>query len=291
MKLVLFLLLIVSLAAIGAQTIKTRRLLLGETAIIHSAILNEYRKLLIYLPKQYNEAKPNKSRYPVIYLLDGGAHFARVVDAIKQLREVNKAFPPLMVVAIVNTDRARDLTPSNYLLGPNKEPISDFKTSGGGEQFADFIEKELVPYIHALYPADTHKTLMGHSLGGLAVVNILLKHPLFFDAYVAIDPSMWWDDWKLLPEIRDALKQKSFNGKVLFVGIANTMPQGTDIKDVRKDISPETNHIRSVLEFADILEHSPSTGLKWSYRYYENHDHGSVTAKAAYDALEFLFVT
>src|SRR5471030_126710 len=112
MKLVLFVLLIASLAAIGAYTIKTRSLLLGETVIIHSDILNEHRKILIYLPEQYDEAEPNKSRYPVVYLLDGDAHFARVAEAIKQLRKVNEAFPQLMVVAIVNTDRARDLTPS-----------------------------------------------------------------------------------------------------------------------------------------------------------------------------------
>src|SRR5476649_1010163 len=123
MKLVLFLLLIASLAAIGAYTIKTRSLLLGETVIIHSDILNEHRKILIYLPEQYDEAEPNKSRYPVVYLLDGSAHFARVVDAIKQLRKEkgDDVFPQMMVVAIVNTDRARDLTPSNYLLGPNGE--------------------------------------------------------------------------------------------------------------------------------------------------------------------------
>jgi uncharacterized protein len=291
MKLVLFLLLIASLAAIGAQTIKTRSLLLGETAIIYSAILNEHRKILIYPPEQYDETEPNKTLYPVVYLFDGGAHFARGIDAIKQLRKVNEAFPQMMVVAIVNTDRPRDLTPSNYLLGPNGEPISEFKTSGGGEKFAVFIENELIPYVDSSYPTDPHKILMGHSLGGLAVLNMLLNHPLLFDAYVAIDPSMWWDEWKLLPETREALKQKKFNGKSLFLGIANTMPQGMNIKDVRNDTSPATNHIRSVFALADILEHHSNDGLKWSYRYYDDHDHGSVTAKAAYDALEFLFAT
>ena len=293
MKLILFLLLIASLAAIGAQTIKTRSLLLGETAIIHSAILNEQRKILIYLPEQYDKSEPNKSRYPVVYLLDGGAHFARAADAIKQLREEKgkDIFPQIMVVAIVNTDRPRDLTPSNCLLGPDGERINEFKTSGGGEKFVAFIETELIPYIDSAYPASPHKILMGHSLGGLAVVNMLLNHTSLFDAYAAIEPSMWWDNWKLLPETREAMKEKNFTGKSLFLGIANTMPQGIDIKNVRNDVSPGTNHIRSVLALADILESSPNNGLKWNYHYYDDLDHGSVTTEAAYDALEFLFVT
>ncbi len=36
-----------------------------------------------------------------------------------------------------------------------------------------------------------HRGLVGHSLGGLTAIDILTKVPQLFNAYIAIDPSMW----------------------------------------------------------------------------------------------------
>ncbi|HEX3386461.1 MAG TPA: alpha/beta hydrolase-fold protein, partial [Mucilaginibacter sp.] len=88
-----------------------------------------------------------------------------------------------------NTNRMRDLTPTN---------VPPDKSSGGGEKFTDFIKTELMPHIDSIYPTASYKMLIGHSLGGLMAINTLINHPEMFNAYVAIDPSMWWDDRKLL---------------------------------------------------------------------------------------------
>jgi predicted alpha/beta superfamily hydrolase len=39
--------------------------------------------------------------------------------------------------------------------------------------------------------------LIGHSFGGLAAINNLLEAPLF-NAYIANDPSLWWDSELLI---------------------------------------------------------------------------------------------
>ena len=62
--------------------------------------------------------------------------------------------------------------------------------------------------------------LIGHSLGGLTVMNLVVHHPNVFNSYVAIDPSMWWDSRKLLNQASETLKQGNFAGKSLFLGIA-----------------------------------------------------------------------
>lgn len=291
MKLVLFLFLIISLAAVGAMIVKNKSLVLGKTDVILSAILNEHRKILVYVPESVNEPATDTVKYPVLYLLDGDAHFAAVTENIKQLSEVNgnTACPKMIVVAVVNTDRARDLTPSHSMLGPEGQTIADFKTSGGSEKFVEFIEKELIPYVDATYPTLSFKILMGHSLSGLTVMHVLLHHTALFNAYVAIDPSAWWDNRKLLHEASEILKRKKFDGTSLFLGVANTIPEGLDIASVQHDNSNQSFHIRANLELAEILKSCPNNGLRWQYTYYPEHNHGSVFLKASYDALQFVF--
>ncbi|QJD94769.1 alpha/beta hydrolase [Mucilaginibacter robiniae] len=106
----------------------------------------------------------------------------------------------MIVVAITNTDRTRDLTPTNSLTEPGGKHNEEFKNSGGGEQFISFIEKELMPHVDSLYPTALYKVLIGHSFGALTVVKVLINHTKLFNAYVAIDPSMWWDQQKLLQQ-------------------------------------------------------------------------------------------
>ena len=98
-----------------------------------------------------------------------------------------------------------------------------FKTSGGGEKFISFIERELMPHVDSLYPTAPYRMLIGHSLGGLTVMNTLIHHTNLFKSYVAIDPAMSWDNQKLLKETKKALANNTYSGISLFLGIANTM--------------------------------------------------------------------
>lgn len=93
-----------------------------------------------------------------------------------------------------------------------------------------FIEKELIPYIDASYHTQPYRMLIGHSFGGLTVINTLIHHKDIFNSYISIDPSMWWDHERLLKESQAALKSVSFEGKSLYLGIANTMEDGMTIK-------------------------------------------------------------
>ena len=261
------------------------------TDSIYSTILNEKRKIWVYVPPSINNTALNKQHYPVVYLLDGDGHFSSVIRMIQQSNAANgnRIFPEMIVVAILNTHRSRDLTPTNYLYGPNGKRVKDFKTSGGGEKFIAFIEKELIPHIDSVYPTSPYKILIGHSLGGLAAMNILINHTNLFNTYIVIEPSMWWDQKKLLKQAHEVLQQKIFEGKTLFLGIANTMPPGMDTFKVREDISGETAHIRSIFELADVFEDNPENGLNFKYKYYNEENHGSIPAIAHYDALHFLF--
>ncbi len=94
------------------------------------------------------------------------------------------------------------------MLSPDGKTMDFLKTSGGGEKFLELIEKELMPHVDSLYPVEPYKILVGHSCGGLTVINTILNHPNMYKAYVAIDPSMWWDNQLLLKEADKKLHDK-----------------------------------------------------------------------------------
>jgi predicted alpha/beta superfamily hydrolase len=196
----------------------------------------------------------------------------------------------MIVVGITNTDRNRDLTPTHvdsFQIAPNLSVA--LKTSGGGEQFIAFIEKELMPYIDSAYPTLPYKILIGHSFGGLTVMNTFINHKNLFNAYVAIDPSMWWDENNLLHKAQMTLPAENYNHKTLFLGIAHTMSKGMDTATVRKDTSILTQHIRAILSLNELLQQSKRNGLSYDYKYYKHDTHSSVNLIAVYDALRFIF--
>ena len=264
---------------------------IGTIDSIHSKILNENRKIWVYLPDSWRQEDFAKVKYPVVYLLDGDQHFYSVASMIQELSSVNgnSVCPEMIVVGIPNTDRTRDLTPTHVDFDPMMNGMGSMTTSGGGEQFITFIKKELIPYIDSAYPTLPYRTIIGHSFGGLTVINTLIHHKELFTAYVAIDPSMWWDRKNLLAEVGHILTKEDYKGKCLFLGIANTMRRGMKIANAKKDTSLRTLHIRSILSLNELLQKNRGNGLLYDSKYYIHDDHASVPLIATYDALHSIF--
>lgn len=285
-------LLIIAIAIVFTNCEKTdtkngsdSQIVIGKIDSLHSTILNETRKVWVYVPPNASE----KTKYPVLYLLDGDAHFDSVTGMIKQLSTINgnTLTPEMIVVGIPNTDRTRDLTPTHVKIVFGDSTFS--KTSGGGNKFFEFIEQELFPFIENKYHTTSYKTFVGHSLGGLMVIDALVKRPQLFTNYIAIDPSLWWDNQLLLQQADSVLSKNKFEGKSLYVAVANTMNEGMDVKNVTNDTTEATVHIRSILQFANVTDSKKDNGLNFGWKYYNDDDHGSVPLIAEYDALRFLF--
>ena len=81
---------------------------LGVTRTMKSTILSEDRRAFVHLPASY---ETSRNAYPVLYLLDGTAAFLLEMIAITtRLRNDGNA-PEMIIVAIENTDRHRDMMP------------------------------------------------------------------------------------------------------------------------------------------------------------------------------------
>lgn len=249
---------------------------IGKKETIYSKVLNENRTLWVYTPNSTSPIPNPDKRYPVLYLLDGDAHFYSTVGIIQQLSQANGngVLPEMQVVAIENTNRFRDLLPSADLNKPNP--------------FVAFLSSELIPYIDKNYNTAPYKLLVGHSLGGLTAIDLLTNHSELFNAYIAIEPSMWYDDEKFLKNAFNQLPKQNMYGKKLFIATANTMPKEMSLEKLTTDTSFETQHIRSIFKFDKFLK-TNSNGLLYQQKYYANERHNTVPLLGEYDGLRFIF--
>ncbi|MEP1445680.1 MAG: alpha/beta hydrolase-fold protein [Paraglaciecola sp.] len=168
----------------------------GSTTVdaLQSKILNEQRDLLIHLPNNYHQHTTRQ--YPVLYLLDGQRNLRHTAGTLDLLNQDNKA-QEMIIVAINNTHRTRDFTPTY------DQSYNQWGISGGADNFLDFIEKELIPYVAKNYRTNNFKILAGHSLGGLLAVYALQSRPQLFQAHFAFSPSLWWHDQVIFKQAED----------------------------------------------------------------------------------------
>jgi predicted alpha/beta superfamily hydrolase len=261
-------------------------IVIGRIDSLRSEILDETRTFWISVPGETPGINFSETSYPVLYLLDGPDHFQAVTGMLKNLGD-NGLVPRMVVVGIPNTDRTRDLTPSHIDVMFGDSTFA--RTSGGGAEFMDFVEKELVPYVEKNYPATGYRTLVGHSFGGLTAIYALFSRPQLFSNFVAIDPSLWWDDGLMVRWADSLLTDPGMNGKSLYIGVANTMDEGMDIDRVMSDTARSSDHIRSILAFVSKAGSDQSGDLNFKWKYYPDDDHGSVPLITEYDAFRFLF--
>ena len=275
----------------GSYAQADNKIVIGKVDSVYSTILKEQRKIWVYVPNMNAGAQSTSQRFPVLYLLDGDGHFNSVAGMIQQLSQVNgnTICPEMIVVAIPNTDRTRDLTPTHIESDPPMMDSGFSKTTGGGENFAAFLQKELIPHIDSAYLTQPFRVLVGHSFGGLTVMNIVTNHTKLFNAYIAIDPSMWYDKEKFLKATQQKLAGQKYDGTSLYVGIANTMEEGMNLEKLKKDTTTNTRHIRSIFAMDKFIKSNPKNGLKYASKYYGDDDHGSVPLISEYDGLRFIF--
>lgn len=270
-------------AFMQAQGRFVRATTIGKVDSLESATLKERRHYLVYTPPSYDDTTSAPQHYPVLYLLDGDAHFHSVTGLIQILGTgVNGtyAIPEMIVVAIPNTNRTRDMTPTHVTTGFDGRPAPAMSMSGGMGNFLTFIRTELIPQIDQRYRTMPYRIFVGHSLGGITAIDALYTIPETFNAYVAIDPSLWWDNTLLLKQAKDFITKARLDNRVLYVAQANTL---------NPDDTTSNPHFNAIMRFNAVMQAYNKSGLRYGFKYYDSDDHGSVPLIAEYDALRFIF--
>lgn len=199
---------------------------------------------------------------------DGGiredfVHVANAVDAAIKAGEMR----PMLVVGIENTERRRDVT------GPT-EVESDRKIAprvGGSAAFRAFFRDELMPEIRKRYRVTDEAAIIGESLAGLFVVETFFLEPELFGTYIALSPSLWWNQEELVRKAGERLKARPDLRKTLYLSSAGD------------DVGPETERL------AAALRANAPAGLEWQYKPRTDLRHDNIYRSSAPQVLRELF--
>jgi uncharacterized protein len=175
-----------------------------DVAALHFTQYSESVKDTFYidvqLPKEY-AAHPQK-KYPTLVFVDGNFYFP-MMSAVLHQYEVAGLLEPFIVVGVgYKSFKTMDSLRIRDYLFPKALPSDELNASGGGENFYNFITKELLPKIDNNFRTDTaDRTLLGHSFGGYFVLYSLFhqsaQQKTDFNYFVSASPSLWYNNFYL----------------------------------------------------------------------------------------------
>ncbi|NIM58444.1 MAG: tetratricopeptide repeat protein [Candidatus Aminicenantes bacterium] len=251
---------------------KSENKYLGKVTTLKSSLLEEDIKLIIYLPENYHSSK---KEYPVFYLLDGEFFINQATAAVQFLSNCpyirQNLIPELIVIGIVSNDRNRDFTPTHM---PVYEAFR-FPTSGGANKFFNFLKKELMPFIEKEYRTKPHKVLAGWSLGGLFTIHTYLNHPDDFSAYLAISPSLWWDNQIAVKQTESLIASNKLPDKKLTVTLGSLE---------RGDMENSVKY-----SFLPLMMNAFSKNKQFRYLEVRNEGHNTAPFLGLYEGLKSLY--
>jgi len=228
-----------------------------------SKVLQQDRRFMIDLPENYYD---NDLDYPTLYVVDGDFQFQHVSAIVKNMTRMGK-IPPMIVIGIATQGNADYVYQTTWV-------IEDEPDYGGASMFYQYINQELVPHIDENYRTNKNKILSGYSLGGLFTTYAMVQRNSPFNAYLAMSPSYWFDEYSaensIAKYIDKMIKNNNTPPSPLFLSVANEQVMGVD--KVYKSLNN--------LNISD---------WKLTHKKYPNENHFSTALPALHDALSFLF--
>jgi predicted alpha/beta superfamily hydrolase len=237
----------------------------GSRITIESKYLNENREIHILLPESYNNN--NNATYPVIYLLDGDYTLQGVSGMLDFMANKAQLIPDVILVGIADkgTDKYRQYMTPSGLTAPLKKG-----DAGKAKQFLTFLKKEIKPYINANYRTANNSILVGHSIGGLFVLNALIESPNAFENFVSISPSVWLNDHAIMTKAEDFIANSKHQQVALYLSLGDETRQG-------------------VYGVIQLLDEKQPQNIRWQFSHYPTENHNSVGLAALRNDLKTIF--
>lgn len=237
---------------------------------------------------------------PVVYVLDADDQFLLVVELLKRQ---NRGTLPCYVVGIgygltrseIVSERTFDYTtPACDAWIQEFEPQYVGKKVGGADQFLNFLQEELMPFVQSVVPVDGKREyLIGHSLSGLFVSYVYLEQPDLFDGYIAMSPSLWWANENILRRLTSNPNPKS--GRMvdlelpIFLSVGELEETANNPEDdARKRLLERRRMIQNVKSFAAMLRMNQKSQVNCNV--IAGSHYGSVVAPALVQAFHELFL-
>lgn len=248
-------------------------IIIAKKIRINSEVLGEERTIFVSTPSNYSDS--NKF-FPVMYVLDGYPALINFTSGLTGNLSAYDLCPEMIIVAIENTNRLRDLTPTKPRYNKDGKEIKyeSWDKLGEADKFLTFIETELFPYIDKNYRTISYRIFSGHSAGGICVTHAFLSHNNMFNSYIAISPSLYWDSGLLNRTAEEKIDKMNLKNKQYYFSIGG------------KELP---SYIEYAHTFAKTLNIKAPKDLRWKFDFIENEDHGSQVTVALYNGLRFIY--
>lgn len=176
-----------------------------HVSVLRSAINGREYHIAVALPINYQAA--DTTRYPVLYLLDGGAHLPLFASMFRVTNRAGRTGDVIMVgigyyppqafprpvpgqVAARNVDYS---PPRFQAPGVERRDTTAMPWPARADAFHRVLKEEIIPQIERAYRTNGDRALHGHSLGGLFASYVLFEDPDLFSRYAIVSPAYGWD--------------------------------------------------------------------------------------------------
>ncbi|MEM1254418.1 MAG: alpha/beta hydrolase-fold protein [Cyanobacteria bacterium P01_H01_bin.21] len=280
----------------------TPRVSIPDTEVypLHSQLINDDFELWCARPQIGFVPSPPGPPY-VLYVLDANLFFGTAVEMTRLMHKLYGELPPLLVVGIAYPTedgflqgalRNRDFTPSAdaglaSMPMPLPQPDQPAKVEpvlGGANTFLRFLKEEVKPLVAAHFDiAPENSTIFGASLGGLFTIYSLFKEPTAFDNYIAVSPSLWWDNEMMFDlELGEVIADGATN---IFLAV------GAQEEALEIPILPQFKMITNVRRMANQLSQQRRESLDVTLDVIEGETHTSVVPVALTRGLRYVLTT
>jgi predicted alpha/beta superfamily hydrolase len=234
-------------------------IVVGRSVEMPSKIYDKDIALSVVLPSDY---AASDEKYPVLFSVQ--TYFLHVAGSVEHL---SRGVVPKMIYVHVETYDSGDLIPTAIESRPG---------SGGADRLISFFKNELIPFVDSNYRTHPFRIVLSSSWGGVFCLYTLLTQPEVFNGYIAATPWFIYDGGKqfMLENSEDYLTRRSFARNFLFMAISN---------------DPDPGLHESFDAFATIMNKNPKQGLKFHHVSWPDEDHWSISHKAVYDGLKWIF--
>ncbi|RVX73113.1 hypothetical protein B0A52_02240 [Exophiala mesophila] len=182
----------------------------------HNAKGNPYVLQVAWPLGWKSSTESNGEQVPVFWVLDSNAYFFSVAEAVRRAAVhpgsisgivIGVGYPPTSPFPFYG-QRNWDLTPPSpkYVPLEDKDGNKFTPQPGGANEFLDFIVNDATKFLFEEAEAGLDRktvkehVLVGHSYGGLCTLHALFSGYQTFDTFVAVSPSIFWNDSFILTE-------------------------------------------------------------------------------------------
>jgi predicted alpha/beta superfamily hydrolase len=219
--------------------------------------------IYISLPDNYEQTD---SGFHTVYYMDanlksGKATRTAILGFRQRHQAINAIFVGIGHFRNYRELRRRDMITPSVPSATDDSLMADSKYYGHSEEFYQFIQSELIPYIESNYRCKKERSWMGHSLGGLFAFYCLFKKEPIFKNYAALSPALWINESNIYHFEKNYSRYSERLDHTVYLCVGG--------KETMNKILNCSRRMRDTLELRQYK------GLNFIYREFEGESHNS----------------